>query len=427
MNGNDASQPRSNVKRTLFGMKRPGLYPLLPLLLLALATGITVLLFPRQSNFRFAEFSLGSISRVEVLAPFTFEVMKSEQQLAQERDAASSQVEPVFVRSDSIRREQLQRLRGTFRAVDRSRDALRSMARANDPALLDRRRELLDEARSTYNLKLNDAAWNFLLGDIRSRRIPQPVITGELIEPILRDIYGRGVLDRSREEVAAPRGQIRLISEGEERTLAITAVYDLALGRKEALTRLSSTLESGTDPSDSTLKVAYELLISFLSPNLTYDELDTRARKEAAIAKVPIADGIVLKDERIIDSNERVTQIHLDKLRSLEIKRAELAREDSGWNRILPWIGRVLLAGLVFTFFGYWLYRFRPDIYRKPNRLLLFWVMLMLMIVLYGTIFAEDQVNFYLFPAALGTVILAIVFIQAFIVRSLFQMAARLG
>jgi len=410
MNGNDASQPRSNVKRTLFGMKRPGLYPLLPLLLLALATGITVLLFPRQSNFRFAEFSLGSISRVEVLAPFTFEVMKSEQQLAQERDAASSQVEPVFVRSDSIRREQLQRLRGTFRAVDRSRDALRSMARANDPALLDRRRELLDEARSTYNLKLNDAAWNFLLGDIRSRRIPQPVITGELIEPILRDIYGRGVLDRSREEVAAPRGQIRLISEGEERTLAITAVYDLALGRKEALTRLSSTLESGTDPSDSTLKVAYELLISFLSPNLTYDELDTRARKEAAIAKVPIADGIVLKDERIIDSNERVTQIHLDKLRSLEIKRAELAREDSGWNRILPWIGRVLLAGLVFTFFGYWLYRFRPDIYRKPNRLLLFWVMLMLMIVLYGTIFAEDQVNFYLFPAALGTVILAIVF-----------------
>ena len=411
MNENDAKTRKSKQEKGKKKDKRSiRLYPTLPLGLLVVITAITVFLFPHQGSFRFSEYSLGSISREEVIAPFTFEVLKSENQLVQEREAASQAVEPVFVRTDSVRRDQLNNLRGTFRAVERARDSLRVYARVNDPSLSERRRALLAETRDTYNAKLNDAGWAFLIGDLKRRRAQDLVITPELLEGILRDIYARGILNRSRDEINATRGQIRLITEGEERTLQLTAVYDLAQGRSEALTRLNDALADVAQPADSVVKIGYELLVSFLAPNLLFDEAETEARREAAIAKVPIADGIVLKDERIIDSNERVTQHHLEVLRSMEIKRSELAREGGGWNRILPWIGRVLLAGLIYAFFGYWLYRFRQDIYRKPNKLLLFWAMTVVMVLLYGTIFMGDSANPYLFPAALGSVILTIVF-----------------
>ncbi|MCB2199415.1 HDIG domain-containing protein [bacterium] len=412
MNENGEKDPQTNPEQGKGKKKRSvKLYPTLPLSLLVVIIAVTVFLFPHQGGFRYSDYSLGSISREEVLAPFTFEVLKNEDQLTEEREAARKAVEPVYVRTDSVRRDQLNNLRGTFRAADRARDSLRVYARVNDPSLIERRRELLSDVRDTYNAKINESAWAFMIGDPKRRSVQDDkLLTPELLEAILRDIYARGVIDRVRDEADATRGQIRVITDGEERSVPLTAVYDLARGRNEALTALNAELAEEVAPGDSVVKVGYELLVSFLVPNLLYDQEETESRREAAVAKVAIVDGIVLKDERIIDSNERITQHHLEVLRSMEIKRSELAREGGGWNRILPWVGRVLLAGLIYTFFGFWLYRFRPDIYRKPNRLLLFWVMVLLMVLLYGTVFLNETANPYLFPAALGTVILTIVF-----------------
>jgi len=412
MNENDVKEQRTKQKeeRAAKKKRRLSLYPLLPLLLLLALTVGTMLLFPHQGSFRFSEYTLGAISRNEVIAPFTFDVLKSDDQLAAEREAAAEAVDPVFIRADSVRRQELNMLRGTFRAVERARDSLRVYARLNDPSLVDRRRDLLNEVRDTYNAKLNEGTWPYLIGDLKRRRNPETPLTPDLLEGILRDIYARGVLDRTRDQISAARGQIRVMTDGEERTVQLSSVYDLQQARNEALTRLNQSFSENTAPGDSVVKVGYEMLISFLEPNILYDKGETEARREAAIAKVPIADSIVLKDERIIDSNERITQRHLDILRSMEIKRAELAKEGGGWNRIQPWVGRFLLAGLIYFFFGYWLYRFRPDIYRKPNKLLLFWSMITVLVVLYGTVFVGQQVNPYLFPSALGSVILTIVF-----------------
>lgn len=412
MNENGEKDLQTKSKKGKEKKKRSvRLYPTLPLSLLVVIIAVTVFLFPHQGGFRYSDYTLGSISREEVLAPFTFEVLKNEDQLTEERDAARKAVEPVYVRTDSVRRAQLNNLRGTFRAVDRARDSLRVYARVNDPSFIERRRELLTEVRDTYNAKINESAWAFMIGDLKRRTAPEDnLLTPELLESVLRDIYARGVIDRNRDEADATRGQIRIVTDGEERSVPLTAVYDLGQGRNEALTALNVVLADEVAPGDSVVKVGYELLVSFLAPNLLFDQAETEARREAAVAKVAIVDGIVLKDERIIDSNERITQHHLEVLRSMEIKRSELAREGGGWNRILPWVGRVLLAGLIYTFFGFWLYRFRPDIYRKPNRLLLFWVMVLLMVLLYGTVFLNETANPYLFPAALGTVILTIVF-----------------
>jgi len=403
----EKTNPKSKGK--LFTLK---MYPTMPIILWVIITAGTMFLFPHQGAFRYNEYTKGSISQDEIIAPFTFEVLKSDEVLASEREDAARAVDPVFVRSDSVMLSQLDMLRGALAAVEAARDTLRPLARVRSAELVEKRRQLLADVREKYNVKLNDDSWYYLLGDIRYRNRKNPnYLTYELLSSILRDVNGLGVLDRPWNEIETARDQIRVIKEGEEQVIQANDLYDMEEALNVALERLNEQLIDVIEEGDeSVTKVGYELLSSYIVANVFYDEEETRRRKDTAIAKVPLSDDIILKDERVIDSNERITDRHLKILRSMEIKRAEMASEIGGINRFMPLAGRLIASGLIYFFFGFWLRKFRPDIYAYPNRLLLFWTMLAVMVAAYGLIFQRYEINPYLFPSALGAVILTIVF-----------------
>ena len=65
-------------------------------------------------------------------------------------------------------------------------------------------------------------------------------------------------------------------------------------------------------------EIAYEIIVEVMLPNLLYDKETTERRREVKLNRVPRYQGTVLKNERIVEKNTRITDDILLKLRSLE-------------------------------------------------------------------------------------------------------------
>ncbi len=386
---------------------RPKFYPALPLLLWAVLTGITMYLFPHQGPQPFREYKLGEISPEEIIAPFTFDLLKNDAELEAEREEARDQVLPVFVRDDSVSVVMLSNLR---ESLDMIREAARTISASDTMGgpLGSYGRGVVNVLRVQFEMSINDNAWRYLINGTRDDALPT---SEDQLRTVLRDLYSRGVLNVATQQIETVDGRIRIIDGSEEQTVDPARMFDYESAHEEALARLSELMEVDMASQDSTLKIAYEMLGSFIRPNLLYDPEETEQRREEAVSQVALTKGTVFKNERIIDSNERIEQQHLEKLRSLEVELSKMARQDQNlWQMLLPWLGRLLFAGSLFMLLGYWIYRFHFQHYRKPNHLLLIATVFAGMILLYGFIFARQDINLYIYPAALGAVILTIVF-----------------
>ena len=67
------------------------------------------LVFPGATPVKSHDLSVGQIAREDVVAPFDFDVLKSEQELEEERRAAEAGVLPVYEYRDEVRTEQRKR------------------------------------------------------------------------------------------------------------------------------------------------------------------------------------------------------------------------------------------------------------------------------------------------------------------------------
>jgi len=364
-------------------------------------------LFPRQGPQPFRQFKLGEISPQEIIAPFTFDLLKSDQELVDERDLARAEVLPVFVRDDSVSINMLGRLRDSLAKIRQTALSIHTTDTL-DGALGDFGREALTQIRVEYEVSINDNAWKYLIDSTQSGVLPT---RESMMRTVLRDLYSRGVLNIPQQQIETVESRIRIIDGAEEQSIESERLFDYESAHEEALTRLAELMEVTLADEDSTLKIAYELVSSFIRPNLIYNATETDTRRDKAVAQVALTKGTVFENERIIDSNERVQDLHLDKLRSLEVELTNMAgRDQNFWQMMMPWAGRFLFAASVFFFLGYWLYRSHYEIYVRLNQLLLIWTIFAGMILLHGLIFVRQDINLYLFPAALGAMILAIAF-----------------
>jgi cyclic-di-AMP phosphodiesterase PgpH len=383
------------------------LYPAIPLLLWALLTALTMYLFPREGPQPFRQFKLGEISPQEIIAPFTFDLLKSDQELVDERELARSKVVPVFVLDDSVNIVMLGRLRDSLERIRQTAQIVYSSDTLGG-ALGEYGQDALDQVRADFELSINDNAWRYLIDSTKMGILPT---RESLMLTVLRDLYSRGVLNVPQQQIDAVDGRIRIIDGAEEQSIEPDRLFDYESAHEEALTRLAELMEVTLAEQDSTLKIAYEMIGSFIRPNLVYNLTETEGRRERAVAQVALTKGTVFKNERIIDSNERVEEQHLEKLRSLEVELTKMTgRDESLLLSMMPWAGRFLFAGSLFFFLGYWLYRFHNLVYTQLNQLLLIWAILAGMILLHGLVFIQHDINLYLFPAALGAMILAIAF-----------------
>jgi putative nucleotidyltransferase with HDIG domain len=305
-------------------------------------TAVLVICFPWERTTQYAHLTVGSVVTDEIIAPFDFEVLKTPSELEQERLQAREFTHPVFARNDSIARRHLEQLEQDWAVIQST-----SIAIAQNPSNLPIAGNLLkDSLASRVFFSLDSVAWAFLakttIDPVHNRQFFTP------IQQIIQDIFASGILSVSPRIIQSPDGNITVMERGEELIVEVGEFLVLGSAKAEVLNQLKTFFTTDESQPFDTLRMAYELIIPFLEPNIIYDGAETEKRRDQAVANVPTVKGLVLKNERIVDSNVRLTQDHLDKLRSLEAKEAELVRVSGGFQFFAPILGRVILVlGLI--------------------------------------------------------------------------------
>ncbi len=380
-------------------------------------------LFPIGDQFEY-RYDLNEITREAIIAPFNFPVLKNPETLESEREAARLSVPYLFRRDPQITTAQLSGIVDLFTRVGRIQRAENQLAQSRQRAYRFRYDERYAEVqqaverdstevadlRSNFALRfpldLNAPHWsNFFAGESpEGRTINYSRLQSEL-ERIIRDILAEGVLDLPKSQLE--EASIALANEGVEEVVDPKFLMDQDEAWAKAKTRLQAQY-----PAEEAIEisVASDLLIYFIRPNLIYDDETTQRRREAAVGKVPMGKGFVLKNERIVDANTKVTPEILEKLNSLAAAKTQAIASAGGVQLWLPKIGMVAITVILLLFFYAWLYVFRNSWFRQ-NRVLLLTNLLIVSIFAIASLFHyRFHLSEYLIPFTVVAMTFTILF-----------------
>ena len=397
-------------------------------------------LYPLGDQFEY-RYDLNEITREAVIAPFNFPVLKAAEDLESEREAARRSVPLLFRREAQIAAQQLSSLADFFNRMERIQRAAQKLAQSEALAFRHRFDEqaastgqavtrdstalvrLQEDLAQQFPLDLSSTHWAALFqGQSDTGRKIDLARLERNLERIIRGLFSEGVLELAKRQL----GDVRLAvsSGGVEENVELQFLMDQDEAWAKAKTRLQ-----GNYADQRTVEYATgdELLNYSVRPNLLYDSETTQRRQKEAVNRVPISKGIVLKNERIVDANTRVTEEVLLRLSSLAAAKTELLGSTGGIQPWLPRIGMVLITTICLAFFFVWLYVYRRHLYRQ-NRILLLMNLLFVLLLAMGSFFhLRIGLSEYLIPFTVAAMAFTILFDARTAVIAVVTLAIMLG
>lgn len=377
-----------------------------------------VILAPRGKSLEFANLTEGSVSYSKIIAPFDFEILKSPADLKKERDAAVSQVLPVFIRDDSlsgIKRVQLKQLSSAALELLKSLDAAwlsavldttRDWQTQEAQPFIDGTNRLFDR----FGFRLSAEVWRALFGlyisDLRLQSDYFPKYF-EFLDLTLVELYRNNIIKIEKGFASNSIDSLTVRQGSEEAAAPLDSVFSI----ESVLFHFEQNLATRLDTLALSVEAAAptkEIIRLFLSPNLIYDEASTENRRQAALAQVPLAKGFVKRDELIIDSHIRITPEHLEKLNSLAQKRAEMSLERSGLTALSTYLGQILFALILVSVLWIFIALVRTPIWNEWKSMALLTAILLSWLIILIFLVVRLSMSVFLFPAAIGAMMIAI-------------------
>ncbi len=290
-------------------------------------------------------FAVGRVADRDIFAPTSFEVRKSESEIAIEADARAATVRPIYRFSTATGDSVVGSIRGFFAALEQLQ-AADSMADSI----------AIQTLAGTFGVEVKGEEAMYL-ADARLR-------------PWLRDAlttFMAGVLSRGVADAGALQGELNervvLLRDGIELTVSrdsIATFADLMAQAEEVHPLAGDTL------GDRMLR---KLTGSFFRPNVTPAEDLTRARREDMRRGVDSLKYLVSPGERIVAAGQLVTpEIH-DKLLSLE---QHLLQKGGAGVLVRTMVGQILYNSIVISVFWLLLMLYRRDAYNSFRQMVFF-------------------------------------------------------
>lgn len=391
----------------------------------SLAVGFAIILTflaPRGKSLEFSHITLGSVSPARIIAPFDFEILKSQSELQEERQRASDSILPVLVREPMAEDSTRARLRvfgealGEFFAslpadwLAATVDSSEEYAGGKGEPFVKGSKAIAER----FGIRISGDQWRFLFRLYLAPKGRGGAMLREFFRKIapeaLNPIFAHGLFDRPRSEIARETSFITVKDGIEEEVTPIDSLSG-PIGMRERLKIVLAPPMGviGLGQSNE-VDVAAGLVAALALPNLIYNAAETNRRRDAAVATVPLAKGFVKQDELILDSHIRVTQEHLDKLNSLAVKRAEQTAQTGGWQAWLPTVGQLILACVLSLFLWVSLALTRPLVWRELKLLFLFGGLLLAALFFLRWLPVSPEMARQLLPAAAVAMLLTIIF-----------------
>jgi len=320
-------------------------------------------LLPSERPFEYSNLTVGSISRQEIIAPFTFPILKTQEELEKERHQAWLSVPRVFTIDPDVGVRQIIKLEQFFKDLEQFFKSYAPSTRTAEQETTFTAQiadSLTQEFATRYNLPLDGKALGQLYWIYKEKKLRN--YRDHLIRG-LREVYQLGIVDVPEKEI--PEGKITIANNGIEEIRSLKEVFDV----QEAGTYLFNYLKNNYAPNAAEVEVTNIILNGFLRANLIYNKAETEKRKNKAVHDVPPTNGFVYENQRIVDSHEIITEDIYRKLQSLATALKERASMRSGLERFEFLTGKLLFAFAVLFLAIIYLYFYRRSIFEN-NKLL---------------------------------------------------------
>ncbi len=225
--------------------------------------------------------SVGQVADFELIAPFDFPILKTEDQLQRERNQALAEMEKPYHLDPGVLFEAQSRIDALF---DELFVAAQGGTVSDEPA------------SRTRTFRPNPETEPLL------RDLSQVERSYTALKESLSNIYNIGVYD------AINRDSVMVVQGTQMRKLSLAGMLSLDQARKQFLSAISDPLS---------LQLATEHVNNWVNPNLSVDEDKLKELTQNTINSISIRSGEVLQNEVVIRSNTRITENELNKLNSL--------------------------------------------------------------------------------------------------------------
>ena len=389
---------------------------------------VTILLsffFPQGKTLLYS-YQLNDVAQEEVVAPFNFPILKTSDQLQLDLEDALNSEPFLFLRSQDVVSKQIEVIDDYFKHINLIQLANIKLAESKDDLYRNRFTEQFDLARinvqsdsaalevlmetveENYNFAFNDEKWNrIFLSDYSNNSILDLDNLKKEIIQISRNRWAEGIYDIPISEILSKQVAIIMSSsEPAELTEAIryNDIQDAwTKARMEVTNRFPNNINFSRD-------LGYSLIVEFMKPNLIYDRETTERRQQARQDRVPRNKGIILKNERILDANTRVTEDDLQKLFSLSVAIDNKAMQESSTDILLAYVGRILVIGIIVSFFFTFLLTYRKPIFDDWRMVLLIGLIFSIEVGLAFLIKQNLELSEYLIPIIVAAMVLTIMF-----------------
>jgi putative nucleotidyltransferase with HDIG domain len=353
-------------------------------LALALAA-LTYALFPASPAIEFPVLEIGSVAPDNVIAPFAFDVRKTDEELRAERATAMTAVKPELAFNQAA----LDTARATLEVLLRGVEQAAVQQAASEGERIAR----VQQAAATAGVRLTplEAAW--------------------LLQPLRREAL----------ESAARRVVDRWLAAGVATSTTVDPFPGLVAIRRQGLTRevladsvpTFSTLVARAraihpDPGSPVGDAVYLKVVGALfHPTLVIDRAAYERSRAAMLASVDEVAYRVRVGEKIVGAHEVVGREEHAKLVALREAVSSRAGRERVAGRV---VGAVLFNALVIAILGLTLVLFRPQVYASLRALTLFAMVFAVVLGAAAVIASIKPLQPELLPIALAATLIGLLF-----------------
>ena len=392
-------------------------FPILIFFGLSFAISLT---FPTGFSIRYS-YQLNDIANEPIIAPFDFGILKTDQKLNKDLDEARNSVPFSFSRDQDFVDNQISVIDTFFNYLNDIYTAHDLFISSQD-SLYKYRYEpefesfqssfiadsttyvtLYSEFLNQYQFQIDKAQWDQLLGINESLTEPLNLeLFKNQIKQICLNRWAEGIIDEPLENIFST--DISIV-QGGELVIAPTKNYnDIESAWKKNREEVNQIYDNELDIKSI---LSYELINEFTKPNILFDKDLTESRQKERLDKVSRFQGTVLANELIVDTNNRITESVLLKLKSLQLESERRLGYEKAADKFREYLGAFFVVSiLLFLLFSFF-YIYRNEYFKEPKLLLLIGL-LMYLIVLSSWIIVSYQLPVYIIPIAMFSILLTV-------------------
>lgn len=216
----------------------------------------------------------------------------------------------------------------------------------------------------------------------------------------LHQLYQTGIMNTSEYNQASKdtTSMVREVYGKTARTARVTDVYS-AVGAYESLL------------ADQQL-IPYRQILSrcnlntYIVPNLTYDKERSDTERSDLLSSIPIASGMVIRGQKVIDRGDIINDYTYQVLSSFE---KEMARRSATSAEVAATaIGQVVFVAVMVFLFTLYLVLFRRDYFDKPRSIIMLYALITIFPILTSLMIRHNILSVYIIPFAMMAIFIRV-------------------